>query len=137
MTGSARRGLGPSDARPDANTIWTFRETLTSARATLRLLDLFDRKLRVVAYLVMSGPLVDAPKQRNSKAEKQAIKKGRIPEPGRQSFDRRTRDARPPGSPNGSWTPRPSHPKTAASSSSWRPPPPAARITSAPTGGIA
>jgi transposase, IS5 family len=78
-------GLGLGDAVPDANTIWTFREALTKAGAIERLFELFDRQLRAAGYLAMSGQLVDAtivaaPKQRNSKAEKQAIKEGRIPE---------------------------------------------------------
>jgi IS5 family transposase len=70
---------------PDADTIWTFREALTKAGAVERLFALFDRQLRAAGYLAMSGQLVDAtivaaPKQRNTKAEKQAIKEGRIPE---------------------------------------------------------
>ena len=78
-------GLGLGDAVPDANTIWTFREALTKAGAIERLFELFDRKLRVAGYLAMSGQLVDAtivsaPKQRNTRAEKQAIKEGRVPE---------------------------------------------------------
>jgi IS5 family transposase len=78
-------GLGLGDPVPDANTIWTFREQLTKAGATLRLFDLFDRQLREAGYLAMSGQLVDAsiipaPKQRNTKTEKQAIKEGRVPE---------------------------------------------------------
>ena len=77
-------GLGLGDAVPDANTIWSFRETLTKAGAIERLFELFDRKLRAPGYLAMSGQLVDAsivaaPKQRNSRAEKQAIKEGRVP----------------------------------------------------------
>ncbi|HEX2525177.1 MAG TPA: IS5 family transposase [Geminicoccus sp.] len=78
-------GLGLGDPVPDANTIWMFREVLTKADAIERLLDLFDRQLREAGYLAMSGQLVDAsivaaPKQRNTKAEKQAIKEGRVPE---------------------------------------------------------
>jgi transposase, IS5 family len=78
-------GLGLGDAVPDANTIWTFREALTKTGAIERLFELFDRQLRAAGYLAMSGQLVDAsiiaaPKQRNTKAEKQAIKEGRIPE---------------------------------------------------------
>jgi len=77
-------GLGLGDAVPDANTIWTFREALTKAGAIERLFELFDRKLRAQGYLAMSGQLVDAsivaaPKQRNTRAEKQAIKEGRVP----------------------------------------------------------
>ena len=78
-------GLGLSDPVPDANTIWSFREQLTRAGAIERLFALFDRQLRAAGYLAMAGQLVDAsivaaPKQRNTKAEKQALKEGRIPE---------------------------------------------------------
>ena len=78
-------GLGLSDPVPDANTIWTFRGALTKAGTIEHLFDLFDRQLREASYLAMSGQLVDAtivaaPKQRNTTAEKQAIKEGRIPE---------------------------------------------------------
>ena len=78
-------GLGLGDPVPDANTIWTFREALSRAGAIERLFALFDQTLREAGYLAMSGQLVDAtiisaPKQRNSKAEKQALKEGRIPE---------------------------------------------------------
>jgi transposase, IS5 family len=78
-------GLGLGDPVPDANTIWTFREALSKAGAVERLFDLFDRQLRAAGYLAMAGQLIDAsivaaPKQRNSKAEKQAIKEGRVPE---------------------------------------------------------
>src|SRR4026209_1716361 len=77
-------GLGLGDAVPDANTIWTFREALTKAGAIERLFELFDRELRSAGYLAMSGQLVDAsivaaPKQRNTKAEKQTIREGRVP----------------------------------------------------------
>jgi IS5 family transposase len=78
-------GLGLGDAVPDANTLWTFREALTEAGAIERLFELFDRELRAAGYLAMSGQLVDAsivaaPRQRNTRAEKQAIKDGRVPE---------------------------------------------------------
>ena len=78
-------GLGLGDPVPDANTIWTFREALTMAGAIEPLFVLFDQALRDAGYLAMSGQLVDAtivsaPKQRNTKAEKQALKDGRIPE---------------------------------------------------------
>lgn len=77
-------GLGLGDPVPDANTIWTFREALTRAGAIERLFALFDQQLRAEGYLAMSGQLVDAsivaaPRQRNTRAEKQAIKEGRVP----------------------------------------------------------
>src|SRR3954468_14231490 len=78
-------GLGLGDAVPDANTIWTFREQLTKAGAIEPLFARFDQALREAGYLAMSGQLVDAtivsaPKQRNTRAEKQESKAGRIPD---------------------------------------------------------
>jgi IS5 family transposase len=78
-------GLGLGDPVPDANTIWTFREALTKAGAIELLFTRFDQQLRAQGYLAISGRLVDvsivaAPKQRNTRAEKQAIKEGRVPE---------------------------------------------------------
>jgi transposase, IS5 family len=78
-------GLGLADAVPDANTIWTFREALKKADAVDGLFARFDETLRASGFLAMSGQIVDAtivaaPKQRNTLAEKQAIRDGRIPE---------------------------------------------------------
>lgn len=78
-------GLGLADAVPDANTIWTFREALKKADAIDALFQQFDAALRDAGFLAMSGQIVDAtivaaPKQRNTNAEKQAIKDGRIPD---------------------------------------------------------
>ena len=154
-------GLGLSDPVPDANTIWTFREALTKAGAIERLFDLFDRQLREAGYLAMSGQLVDAtivaaPKQRNAKAEKQAIKEGRIPEEWQArpaKLRQKDRDASP-AKVSGPWhrrcwmirlltdhgrssTPRPSRRRMGGSRSTWRSLPSAIRTTSAPTGGTA
>ena len=78
-------GLGANDRVPDARTIWLFREQLTKAGAIDALFGRFDRLLKEAGYLAMSGQIVDAsvipaPRQRNTKAEKAAIKEGRIPE---------------------------------------------------------
>ena len=83
-------GLGLADPVPDANTIWTFRETLTRAKmdgapAVDVLFKHFDAAVKACGYLAMGGQIVDAtivaaPKQRNTKDEKQAIKEGRIPD---------------------------------------------------------
>ena len=94
--------LGLGDPVPDANTIWTFREALTKAGAIRRLFELFDRELRAAGYLAMSGQLVDAsiiaaPKQRNTRAEKQALRNDRIPEDWQQKpakLRQKDRDAR-------------------------------------------
>ena len=70
-------GLGLGDPVPDANTIWTFREALTKVGAIEPLFALFDQALRAAGYL---ATIVSAPKQRNSKAEKRALREGRIPD---------------------------------------------------------
>ena len=67
---------------PDANTIRLFRERLTNAGALHALFADFDRQLRTRGYLPMGGQIVDAtlvaaPKQRNTAAEKAAIKEGK------------------------------------------------------------
>ena len=78
-------GLGLSDRVPDARTIWLFRERLTKAGAIKALFERFDTKLRDAGYIAMSGQIVDsslvaAPKQRNTREEKDDIKAGRIPQ---------------------------------------------------------
>jgi transposase, IS5 family len=67
---------------PDANTIRLFREKLTEAGALDMLFADFDRQLKERGYLAMGGQIVDAtlvaaPKQRNTQAEKDAIKEGK------------------------------------------------------------
>ena len=78
-------GLGLSDRVPDARTIWLFREKLTKAGAVGPLFARFDATLRAAGYIAMSGQIVDAtlvqaPRQRNTQAEKAEIKAGRVPE---------------------------------------------------------
>jgi IS5 family transposase len=78
-------GLNLSDPVPDANTIWLFREGLKQAKAIDALFARFDATLKAAGYLAMRGQIVDAtivaaPKQRNTEAERAAIKAGEIPE---------------------------------------------------------
>ena len=75
-------GLGPGDAVADANTLWDFREALIGASALDGLFARLDRAIAEAGYLPMSGQIVDAtlvaaPRQRNTEAEKAAIKEGR------------------------------------------------------------
>jgi transposase len=77
-------GLGLADPVPDANTIWSCREALKRAGAVDAPFARFDTTLRQAGYLAMGGQIVDAsivaaPKQRNTEAEKAAIKAGHIP----------------------------------------------------------
>ena len=75
-------GPGPGDAVPDANTLWDFREALVAAGAIDALFARLDRAITAAGYLPMSGQIVDAtlvaaPRQRNTEAEKVAIKAGK------------------------------------------------------------
>ena len=78
-------GLGLHGQVPDARTIWLFREQLTKATAVDTLFSRFDTYLRDSGYLAMGGQMIDAsiieaPRQRNTDAEKDDLKAGRIPE---------------------------------------------------------
>ncbi|AIT79059.1 IS5 family transposase [Novosphingobium pentaromativorans] len=78
-------GLGLDGTVPDATTVWLFRERLVKAKAIDRLFARFDAALTDRGYLAMGGQIIDAtvvpaPKQRNTEAEKAAIKEGRVPE---------------------------------------------------------
>lgn len=74
-------GLGPGDAVPDANTLWDFREALIAHRSLDRLFARLEQAINDSGYLPMSGQIIDATlatarRQRNSDAEKAAIKAG-------------------------------------------------------------
>jgi len=58
-------GLGPADAAPDANTIWTFWEVLACASisgepAAAVLFKRFDAMVKAFSYFAMGGQLIDA-----------------------------------------------------------------------------
>ena len=78
-------GLGLHGRVPDARTIWLFREMLTKAQVVEALFGRFDAHLKEQGYLAMGGQMIDAsiieaPHQRNTDEEKEALKEGRIPE---------------------------------------------------------
>lgn len=78
-------GLDLHGRVPDARTIWLFRELLTKAKAIDTLFARFEAHLRASGYLAMGGQMIDAsiieaPRQRNSYAEREGLKAGRIPE---------------------------------------------------------
>ena len=67
---------------PDENTIRLFRNKLTETGTLKRVMKAFDWQLQKKGYIPMSGQIVDAslvpaPKQRNSDAEKAAIRDGK------------------------------------------------------------
>ncbi len=75
-------GLSIAEPVPDASTLWDFREALIAKGALERLFDRLDRAIKDAGYLPMSGQIVDAslvaaPRQRNTKDEKEAIKAGK------------------------------------------------------------
>ena len=65
-----------SDGVPDANTVWTFREALKKANAVEALFARFAEAMRGQS---VDATIVAAPKQRDTKDEKQVIREGRIP----------------------------------------------------------
>jgi Transposase and inactivated derivatives, IS5 family len=78
-------GLGIEDKVPDAKTIWLFRNTLSEAEAMRELFDRFQKQLENAHLITRTGTIVDAtfveaPVQHNTKAEREAIKNGEIPE---------------------------------------------------------
>lgn len=78
-------GLDLHGRVPDARTIWLYREMLTKAGAVETLFTRFDAHLKAQGYLAMGGQMIDAsiieaPRQRNTDDEKEALKDGRIPE---------------------------------------------------------
>ncbi len=77
-------GLELHGGVPDARTIWLFREHLTKAKAVEALFARFDAHVKERGYLAMGGQMIDAsiieaPRQRNTDAEKDDLKEGRIP----------------------------------------------------------
>jgi IS5 family transposase len=78
-------GLGLEDVVPDATTVWLFREALAKAGLVKTLFDRFHRHLDAKGYIARGGQIIDAtivnaPKQRNSSEENEAIKAGKTPE---------------------------------------------------------
>jgi len=78
-------GLRLGDSVPDTNTIWAFREELTKAKAIKKLFEIFNRELTKQGIIARKGSIVDAsfveiPRQRNTRDENAAIKRGEIPE---------------------------------------------------------
>ncbi len=79
-------GLRPGDAIPDANTVWDFREALErdGRKGSERLFARFGEMLEKQGLIGHEGSLVDAsfvdaPRQRNTRAQNESIKKGERP----------------------------------------------------------
>jgi len=69
---------------PDGTTLWLFREKLARAGLIEKLFDRFDQHLNAQGYIARGGQMVDAsivpvPKQRNTREENEAVKRGETP----------------------------------------------------------
>ena len=78
-------GLHLEDNVPDAKKIWEFKDTLTKADVIRELFDVFGKQLKDANLITHTGTIVDAtfveaPRQRNSKEERDEIKRGNVPE---------------------------------------------------------
>ena len=78
-------GLENSRKAPDATTIWRFREALVRAGVIQELFDTFERHLTEQGFQAVRGQIVDAsivevPRQRNTREENEAIKRGEAPD---------------------------------------------------------
>ena len=78
-------GLNLCDKVPDCNTVWLFRENLTTSGTIKRLFALFNRQMERKGLMAHEGSIVDAsfaeaPRQRNSREENKEIKEGLTPE---------------------------------------------------------
>lgn len=74
-----------ADTVPDQNTIREFRETLTNAKLFEELFATFTAYLAERGFITRKGCIADAsfvevPRQRNCKADNEAIKEGKVPE---------------------------------------------------------
>jgi IS5 family transposase len=70
---------------PDAKTIWTYEEKLSGSEVGKELFDIFFKAIAEKGYVTRAGTIVDAsfieaPKRKNTKEQREALKKGEIPE---------------------------------------------------------
>ena len=77
-------GLGLSDKVPDAKTVWLWRERFKKHNLMDKIFQSFDQALKDQGYLAMSGQIIDAsivqaPRQRLRREEKEEIAEGKIP----------------------------------------------------------
>lgn len=78
-------GLSPTDAVPDAKTLWLFREQVVRHGLVKKLFNDFDQQLWEANLMPKGGQIIDAslvnvPKNRNNREDNQQIKDGKTPE---------------------------------------------------------
>ena len=77
--------LGIESHVPDGTTLWLFREKLAEAGLIEKLFDRFNQHLCAQGYIARGGQIIDAtivavPRQRNTREQNEAIKRGQPPE---------------------------------------------------------
>jgi len=78
-------GFGIEDRVPDAKTIWLYEDLLSKSEAGKEIFDLFFEAIAEKGYITKAGSIVDAtfieaPKRKNTKEQRETLKKGEIPE---------------------------------------------------------
>ena len=78
-------GLGLGDRVPDEKTIWLYEDMLSKSEAGKDLFDLFFSAIAEKGYITRKGSIVDAsfieaPKRKNTKEQREALKRGEAPE---------------------------------------------------------
>jgi IS5 family transposase len=77
-------GFGMGDRVPDAKTIWLYEDLLSKNESGKELFDLFFKAIAEKGYITRTGSIVDAsfveaPKRKNTKEQREALKKGETP----------------------------------------------------------
>ncbi len=77
-------GLDLGSTVPDAKTIWLYEEALSKSESGKELFDRFFEEIKKAGYITREGSIVDAsfmeaPRRRNTKEQREALKKGETP----------------------------------------------------------
>lgn len=78
-------GLHLEDKVPDAKTIWLYENMLSKNGVGEELFKIFNQQIEAKGYITKTGSIVDAsfieaPKRKNTKEQREQLKKGEIPE---------------------------------------------------------
>jgi len=77
--------LGMDDIVPDEKTIWLYEDMLSKSDVGKEIFDMFFAAINAKGYVTKEGSIVDAsfiesPKRKNTKEQREQLKKGEIPE---------------------------------------------------------
>jgi len=77
-------GFGIGDSVPDESTIWLYEDLLSKSESGKKLFDMFFKAIAEKGYITRAGSIVDAsfieaPKRKNTKEQRETLKKGEIP----------------------------------------------------------